>query len=367
MSRVRGWCPSAHRPMVSGDGLLVRVKPRIGRLSDSDMKTIGLLSDSYGNGVIDLTSRGNLQIRGVAKADHPALLADLIAVGLVDAEPAREERRNITVSPLWQSGDRTERLYHAIEARLGDLPDLPGKMGVVIDAGPSPVLTGVSGDFRFESALDGQLILRADGAGRGMAVIEADAVDALCEMARWFVATGGPEAGRMARHLERVDLPAEWRGDGAARAGARPEPGGAVYGVPFGRATAADLTKLVSDTGARHVRVSPWRMLFLEGAAGVEVEGFLSSADPVLDVAACPGAPACAQGQVETRGIARALAGRVGTLHVSGCAKGCARQAISEVTLVGRAGRFDLVRNGRAGDMPERSGLTDAQVLELFA
>ena len=74
MSRVRGWCPSAHRPMASGDGLLVRVKPRMGRLSAKSMQTVCQLADRYGNGMIDLTSRGNLQIRGVAEADHAVLL-----------------------------------------------------------------------------------------------------------------------------------------------------------------------------------------------------------------------------------------------------------------------------------------------------
>ena len=30
---VKGWCPDAWHPMISGDGLLVRVKPRLGRLT----------------------------------------------------------------------------------------------------------------------------------------------------------------------------------------------------------------------------------------------------------------------------------------------------------------------------------------------
>lgn len=366
MSRVRGWCPSAHRPMASGDGLLVRVKPRCGRLSDSHMSFIGLLSDSFGNGVIDLTSRGNLQIRGVSEADHPALLGALIEAGLVDEDKVREERRTVTVAPFWSPGDLTERLHDAVLEVLGDLPDLPGKMGTVVDAGPAPMLRDVPGDFRFETAADGGLILRADGAVLGRSVSDAEAPGALLEMAEWFVATGGRVAGRMARHLRAVDLPESWRTVAPAKAVGRPGPGGALYGVPFGTTTGEALHRLLSATGTSHVRVTPWRMLLLEDAAEVQVEGFLSAPDPVLDVSACPGAPACGQAELETRGIARALAGRAGTLHVSGCAKGCARQAAAEVTLVGRGGRFDLVRDGRAGDMPERSGLTGAEVLELF-
>ena len=102
--------------------------------------------------------------------------------------------------------------------------------------------------------------------------------------------------------------------------------------------------------------------MLAEGAEGLIV----GAGQIFISANFCPGAPACGQAEAETRGIARALAGKVGTLHVSGCAKGCARQAAAEVTLVGREGRFDLVRDGRAGDMPERSGLTGAEVLELF-
>ncbi|MEQ1672674.1 MAG: precorrin-3B synthase, partial [Hyphomicrobium sp.] len=30
---IKGWCPGALRPMMSGDGLVVRVRPRAGRLT----------------------------------------------------------------------------------------------------------------------------------------------------------------------------------------------------------------------------------------------------------------------------------------------------------------------------------------------
>lgn len=371
MSAVRGWCPSAHRPMASGDGLLVRIKPRLGQLSAGDLLTLTHLADRHGNGVIDLTSRANLQIRGVTEDGHSSLLAELVEAGLVDADPVREERRNIAVTPFWTPGDLTERLHSAILARLDDLPDLPGKMGIALDTGPRRMLTGVPADFRFEPRDDAPLILRADGSPKGVAVTEETAVDALIAMAEWFAATGGREAGRMARHLERTAPPSDWtegedRQDTLA-VGPGAAVGGRIVGVPFGQTDAGALAALVNRSGASHLRVLPWRTLFLENAAPVEVEGFLSSPDPLLDVTACPGAPACAEAQIETHAIARTLAGKVGTLHVSGCSKGCARQTLAEVTLVGNRGRFDLVRNGRAGDTPERAGLTAREVEELFA
>ena len=62
---IKGWCPSALRPMLSGDGLVVRLRPRGGRLSAAQAVGIAALAKRCGNGLIDLTGRANLQIRGV--------------------------------------------------------------------------------------------------------------------------------------------------------------------------------------------------------------------------------------------------------------------------------------------------------------
>ncbi|MGK7654248.1 hypothetical protein ACSQ76_18130 [Roseovarius sp. B08] len=80
--------------------------------------------------------------------------------------------------------------------------------------------------------------------------------------------------------------------------------------------------------------------------------------NPLMSAHACPGAPFCPQATVSTMDIARDLAPRVsGTLHVSGCAKGCALPRAADTTLTGRDGRFDLVRNGAPWDTPCARGL----------
>ena len=368
---VKGWCPSAYRPMLSGDGLLVRVKPRLARLTAAQATALPDLANRFGNGVIDLTSRANLQLRGVTEADHAALLEALLAADLIDPDPQIEERRAIVTAPFWQAGDRTERLTLALTARLADFPDLPGKMGFAVDAGRLPMLTGVSGDIRFETS-DAGLILRAEGARLGRVVEEDAAIDAAIELAEWFVDTGGRERGRMARHLAHHLLPKAWQTAEPAPSMGHPIPGpaigGHVVGVPFGAIEADDFAALIDATDARHIRVTPWRLLFLENAARPAHPAFIHTpGDPLLDVAACPGTPRCSSAEVETRPIARRLAEKVqGTLHVSGCAKGCARRNPAAVTLVGQGGRFDLVENGRASDTPCRTGLTEADLMELF-
>ena len=60
--------------MMSGDGLLVRIKPAFGCLDAQALTCLADLSDQFGNGVLDLTSRANLQIRGVSEKAYPALL-----------------------------------------------------------------------------------------------------------------------------------------------------------------------------------------------------------------------------------------------------------------------------------------------------
>ncbi|PAT32289.1 hypothetical protein CK626_06330, partial [Vandammella animalimorsus] len=58
---VRGWCPGAWQPMASGDGLVLRVRPPLGRLSARQGLRLARLAQSHGAGVIELSRRANLQ------------------------------------------------------------------------------------------------------------------------------------------------------------------------------------------------------------------------------------------------------------------------------------------------------------------
>lgn len=366
---AKGWCPGSHRPMASGDGLVLRLRPALGRMTAADVLRVCTVAGACGNGMLELTSRANLQLRGLSPASHPEALAALD--GLIDADPALESRRNILVAPLWQAGDVTQRIATDLAASLARLPDLPAKFGFAIDAGPSPVLAGASADIRLEHGRTGRLIVRADGAAAGQPVTPDTALDALLALAAWFGAAGGAEAGRMARLLAAGIAP-----PGATEPAAPPAPPlppglsplGPLVGAPFGQMTAAALARLVRASGAAALRFTPWRLLLLEGGQAVAAPEFVTApGDPVLAAAACPGAPFCSAASVETRALARALAPAVaGSLHVSGCAKGCARPAAADLTLVGHGGHFDIVRSGPAWAMPAESGLTAADILARF-
>ncbi len=368
---VKGWCPDAWRPMMAGDGLLVRVKPRLGRLTAAQVFGLCEAAGAHGNGLVDITRRANLQLRGLTEAGWAALLERLMVLGLVDRDPAQEGRRNLLLAPDWREGDDTHRVAGDLLARLAELPELPGKVGFVIDAGAACILGNEAGDFRIERGETGGLILRAAGRSQGVAVERGREADALIALARWFIDSGGAAAGRMSRNL--AALP-DWASGTIAPAssGKAIEPGphvlGMAYGLPFGRVEAHALATAVERSAATAVRVTPWRVLILEGAGVDAIPGLLDDpADPLLHVDACPGAPACPQASVATRDLARALAPLVaGRLHVSGCAKGCARSGPSDVTLTGRDGLFDLAQNAQAGAPPLRSGLTPAQLLHHF-
>ncbi|WP_299986329.1 precorrin-3B synthase [uncultured Ruegeria sp.] len=367
---VQGWCPGAHRPMMSGDGLVVRVRPRLARLTKTQALGLCELAARFGNGTIDLTNRANLQLRGVAEGDHQPLLAELAALNLLDPEPGIEIRRNVLVSPLYQTGDLTARLAQELIDRLAELPALPAKFGFAVDTGSERLLTGDSADIRLECGPDG-LILRADGADSGRRVSEAEAIDQLLALARWFADIYTHDTRRMSRVVAEHDLPSDWQGSKPGPVGKLLPPGtcdlGVFYGAAFGQLPARALQNLIQNSGASALRVTPWRLILLEGGFFVPAPEFVASGtDPLMTTDACPGAPFCPQAQAETREIARALAARVpGTLHVSGCAKGCARMASADITLVGENGRFDLVKQGRAGDEPSQRGLSPETLLTM--
>jgi len=371
---IKGWCPSALRPMPSGDGLVVRLRPRGGWLSSAQAAGIAGLSQRHGNGVIDLTGRANLQIRGVREESHEPLIEGLDRLGLVDAELYAETQRNVLVSPFWKEGDDIQSLAAELERALAKRPlGLPEKFGFAVDCGENRVLVQAPADIRVERGIDGALIVRADGAPRGRTVARAEAIDAVLSLAEWFVDSGGVKGGRgrMAAHLATVNLPDELAGETKPAAmTTSPGPGiyevGALVGLAFGHLQSTTLHHLA--TLAPGLRMTPWRMIFLESLREMPAHGGLvtHADDPLLRVIACTGAPACPEARAETRALAASLAPHVpddATLHVSGCAKGCAHPGPSAVTLIGTRNGFDVVRHGSPRDVPAMCGLTPAQLL----
>ena len=435
---VKGWCPGALRPMPTGDGLLARVRASAGRLSLDQAEALAVCARDHGNGVIEISSRANLQLRGVRDSALAELQARLMAVGLLDADPEVERRRNIVASPL---GDLDPEaildvgpVVAALETRLttdANLRELPGKFGFLIDAGGRWPLGGVDADVRFEAFAtpEGPRFAVRLGAGPTAACAVGEVPDVAASLARAFLELAGraddaprrmrgltrrdgvaavfAAAARYARHCEQseairtrglqprpsldgfavarndgLDVMSLVDGNGAGRA--HDTVGILVLGdrvglgvaPPFGRMRAealGELARFARSERASGVRLTPWRTLVVVGlepsparrlAEKLEALAFIVTPDdPRLGVVACPGAPACAHAMSDTQSDARRLAaalpreGRV-LLHVSGCAKGCARAAPAPLTLVATPRGYDLVLDGRAGDTPAHRDLT---------
>ena len=400
----KGWCPGALRPMLSGDGYLVRLRISGGVVSASAARAIADCAQTYGNGLLDLSARANLQMRGVQEASLPALVETLQTHGLIDENAEAEAVRNVLASPL--AGLSPDAAFdirpyvRALEQRLASdeaLHGLPSKFGFIVDDGGGLSLSGVGADIRF-LALHGEATSRfmvSLAGGDEAAVIDAsDLPDVAARIALAFIEQARqcePPPRRMGALVANLGAALVWQAAGLApthqtpRIATSPQPlghhalgdsGFLGLGLAFGRMRARDLAWL-ADMAQRHgageLRLTPWRAILLPGVDAKAAQEIVSQAsdhfitdttDARLAVIACAGAPACASAQSPTQDdalalapLARVLSPEGVTLHVSGCAKGCARPSPTAVTLVARAGLYDLITQGCASDAPSQHGL----------
>lgn len=368
---IQGWCPGALRPMMSGDGLVVRVRPRGGRLTAEQAKGIAALAAAHGNGLLDLSNRANLQIRGVTEASHAALIDGLRALGCLDESAEGEARRNIITSPFWDEGDATQVVYKALEATLlaNDALELPGKFGFSIDLTPLNALCSSAADIRIEAGTGG-IIVRGEGFATGaLAANAAGAALLAVDLSHWFIATGHIQDGRgrmatlfagLSPEERHARLPAAFQAARCSALDSAPPQIGAydmgyLLGFAFGQMTAETLASLAA---MGDLRLTPWRMIMIEGLkAAPTLPGLITDRkDPLLRVLACTGTPGCLQALGPTRALAAELAPHVPphkTLHVSGCAKGCARPGPADYTLVATPNGYAPLHNATAAARPQ--------------
>ena len=381
--RRRGACPSLGAPMSTGDGLLVRFSPKGGAMTPEALSGLADAALAFGNGVLEVTARGALQVRGlradtvdtferavlelgVAVQPHPAIVAGPLA-GLDDSAVA---------DPRSIAGDLASRC-----SRLSLAP----KVSVVVDGGGRLHLDSLSADVRLRAAPASEGVLwHLSVAGDAVTSQHLGALAASnAAEGAWRVLSLLASRGVTARARE---LPREAL-RGALRGLAMPsqEPGprsiadpvglhvlgsssalgvaGAYCQIDAGALAAFAREALLS--GSTEIRPAPGRALLalhLGSTAAVGLreaalgQGFVTDpSDPRRRVVACPGKPACASGEVASRALASELAFSAGelldtsvTVHVSGCAKGCARSEPAAITLVGLDGSLGVVLNASA-------------------
>ncbi|BCB21397.1 precorrin-3B synthase [Bosea sp. ANAM02] len=383
----RGWCPSTLRPMETGDGWLVRLHPPGARLSLAELRRIAALAAEHGNGLIEISARAHLQIRGVTAESHPLLVERLLAERLVDEHDGDGPQRVTLVSSL-AGRDPTALIDAAllaaqIEQRTRAIAGLPAKLAVVVDDGGAQALDEFSGDIRLVGIAAGQAALcLGDCVWRGP-VGEGEAAASVETALRRFAALrkAAPDRIRRLRDLSPEALASLTSLPETTFPAPRPRPpraglfaleGGrfaALIGLPFGRCAATTLDRLGTAQATSDIRLSPWRGLAFRDLGRTEAESLLglggelglitSDDDPRLAVQACAGSPACSRAEAPAMADAAKLADTAAdllahgvTLHVSGCVKACAHPAAADLTLAGRDGRYDVVLNGTTRDKP---------------
>jgi precorrin-3B synthase len=394
---IKGWCPGALQPMQSGDGLLMRPKILGSRLTLAQAEEIAGVSRDCGNGRIDVSQRAQMQLRGLTEKCYARALMRLACAGLTAPDMGMESALNILSSPL--PGEADGLVQSLVRAFAGDptLRSLPSKFLFLVDDG-APGLADVLADIRLEIG-EGEVRVVAEGAHDVAARFDlAEAAGAAMALARAFIrlrAEASFARRRMRALLAELGAEVVFREAGleaaphaSPRTSTRPAAliGAGIIGeqwlvglgVPYARLDGTQLSRLVvaaEDCGATELRLSPWRMILVPLPSQADAEemahaaaelGFIIEArDPRLAVLACSGAPECPQALGATRErldelapLAARLARNGVGLHVSGCAKGCARPSAAPATLVARGGDvFDLVFDGDAEAEPAERGL----------
>jgi precorrin-3B synthase len=395
MPLTRGACPGISQPMPTGDGLLARLMPST-PISLDAFDALCDASQTHGNGIMEVTQRGSLQIRGLSPSSAPVFARTAGALGL-----GAEDRPSILTSPLMGLDAREFLDLRALVAALRkDLTNHPAfaslgpKVSVLIDGGGVLHLDGVPGDLRLQADSASRLHVSMAGtaaSATGLGWVEPHRALEVIVHVLGSIANRGTAA--RARDLANS---ADLRALRASLAGAlsdepppvsRPpaEPigshplntGQAAFGMalPFGYAEAGVLKRIAhaaARCGATSIRPAPGRALLTIGLGAAAMNEFAAAAaaagfvvrpgDARRHVVACAGAPACGSALLATRQLAPMIAQAARlfldgslTIHVSGCAKGCAHPGAAALTLIGPD---RLVVHGRAGDTPH--GATSA-------
>ncbi|MBA0127358.1 precorrin-3B synthase [Haloechinothrix sp. YIM 98757] len=366
-------CPGALTTHEAADGQLARVRVPGGRLRAGQLRELAACAEEFGDGVLHLTSRGNVQLRGLG-AD--AGLADRIAAAGLLPSASHERVRNIVASPLsGLSGGVADvrplagELDEAVCARP-ELASLPGRFLFGLDDGRADVA-----DDRIDAcwyALDagtGALVLA--GRDTGLRVPAGRAADALVEAAATFGRVRGDawQVRELDDRADRIaDAVAAQLGSGVGRArqtpralprsaepplgATRQDDGGwlVVAGITFGAISGAQARTLAGLAGT--VTLTPWRSVVVGDIdadavdtviAGLDAAGFLlSEGAPEHAVGACIGSPGCAKSRADVRAdvsevmrtAGGALAGAATAAHFSGCERRCGRPRAEHVDVL---------------------------------
>ncbi|MET1077010.1 MAG: precorrin-3B synthase [Pseudomonas sp.] len=391
-------CPGLLRIVQALDGGICRIKLLGGQLRADQARAIARAAERHASGVLELTNRGNLQLRGVRPEQAQALIDDLLAASLgpdgARDLAAADAVRNLMLSPAAGFDPAalldTRPLAQALLALLQSDPRLhrlSAKFAVQLDGGERLAMLDHPHDLWITALQGGPAPLFGFGLAGcpanqpPLAAVTGEQLVALVhQVLLTFLALAGPQQTRM-RHLlsqlstddfirqvqSRLSFPllrdpavTTWRrvpGPAWAHLGIQPQADPAFCQVggqpPLGRLDSHllhRLAELAEQQGDGSLHLTPWQSLLLpqvpqaraaEVLSQLENLGLLCHPDlPLTRLIACSGARDCAKGLADTKADARRLADLLATrhlpssIHLSGCQRSCAAAHPAAFTLL---------------------------------
>lgn len=366
----------------AADGGVARIRVPGGRLSATAFRAVAAAARDLGDGGIELTSRGNLQIRGLGPAAAPG--ARLVEAGLLPSA-SHELVRNIVASPLsGRAGPGLADVGPVVSAldealrRDASLAALPGRFLFAVDDGRGDV-AWLAADVSAVLTAPSTAAVLLGGVDLGLRAGLAEVTDLMLACAAAFLAERDGEwrmAELSATALHRVAARVGGRhtgggSHGGPRGGAGglpPEPAvstgplgsvrqidgrvALVAGAPLGFLDQAQAAALAE--AAAELVVTPWRSVVVPDLERSEpVAERLREAGLLLDpdaprVTACVGRPGCAKALADVRTDAGPVADAGGVpVHWSGCARRCGRPRGEVVDVVATGDGYAVTRGDR--------------------
>ncbi len=190
MARTRDTdaCPGALQVHQAADGAVARIRLPGGMITAAQLAALAAVSSQSGSGTLELTARGNVQLRGLT--DVTAVAEALAAAGLLPSV-THERVRNIVASPLsGRSGGSLDvrRWVGELDAAICGEPrlaELGGRFWFSLDDGRADV-SGLRADVGVHALPDGCALLLA-GRDTGVRLAAGEMVEMLVILAKRFV------------------------------------------------------------------------------------------------------------------------------------------------------------------------------------
>jgi precorrin-3B synthase len=381
-------CPGLLRIVPALDGGICRIKLPGGVLRSAQARAIAEAARHYASGVLELTNRSNLQVRGVLPGQESALIDALLGADLGPRVASADDVRNLLLSPAAGLDPQARMDVRPLASQLLDLlQDTPAlhalspKFALQLDGGEALAMREHPHDLWLAAEDEQHLLLGLAGCpiDTPLARVEAThTVTLVRELLLLFLELATPEQSRMRQLLAQIPAsellqrlqarldfplqpaPANWQTAATisrSPAGIYPQAQSGLCMVAasaqLGRLhaeqllTLADLSERLGDG---ELRLTPWQGVLLgnvpesasrELLAALGDLGLLIHADePLLGLVACTGSAACARGLADSKHHALHLAellresGARPQVHLSACPRSCASARVQPYTLL---------------------------------